>query len=177
MAIKEDMVLESSPVFSAESLEEDRRLIQAAKRDVNAFGALYDKYYNAISGYIYHRTLDRALTEDLTANTFFSAFRHIGRFRWQGVSFGAWLYRIASNEIKKHYRKQGRSPLSGLEAESKQAQFQATSIQIQRSLAGEKLLAAEELSRLHQAVLSLKPMYQTVRGILWMAGRGHLSRQ
>lgn len=29
---------------------------------------------------------------------------NIGKFRWTGKPFGAWLFRIAGNEIKKYYR-------------------------------------------------------------------------
>jgi DNA-directed RNA polymerase specialized sigma24 family protein len=32
--------------------------------------------------------------------------RHIRRYEVQGISFGAWLYRIAHNELMSHYRQQ-----------------------------------------------------------------------
>ena len=98
--------MEYDSASQARSIDEDEELILAAKEDVEAFGRLYDKYYEGISRYIYHRTLDQSLTEDLTSNTFFAALRHIGRYKWKRIPFSAWLYRIATNEIRMRYRQQ-----------------------------------------------------------------------
>jgi RNA polymerase sigma-70 factor (ECF subfamily) len=69
---------------------------------------LFDKYYPELFRYVYHSTLDHAAAEDVTSNVFFSAFGHLGLFRWRRVPFRAWLYRIATNELRMHYRKQKR---------------------------------------------------------------------
>src|SRR5215469_11082010 len=92
----------------AERTEDERALVYAARNDTAAAGQLFDKYYPEIFRYIHHSTLDHAVTEDLTSNVFFSAFRHLGRFRWRRIPFRAWLYRIATNELRMHYRKQKR---------------------------------------------------------------------
>ncbi len=130
----------------AEVVDEDEALILAAKEDVEAFGRLYDKYYKSIFRYIYHRTLDHTLTEDLTSNTFFAAFRHIGRYRWRRIPFSAWLYRIATNEIRMHLRKQK----------------QLSSMDLDPASAGENMMVEEDYAALHQAILRLKPIYQAV---------------
>ena len=83
--------------------EEDRALVSAAQSDTAAAGQLFDKYYPEIFRYVHHSTLDHAVTEDLTSNVFFSAFRHLGLFRWRRIPFRAWLYRIATNEFRMHY--------------------------------------------------------------------------
>lgn len=36
---------------------------------------------------------------------FFKALKNISRFEWRDVSFSAWLYRIAGNEIASYFRK------------------------------------------------------------------------
>src|SRR6267154_6351657 len=77
-----------------ERAEEDRALVFAARSDTAAAGRLFDRYYPEVFRYVYHSTLDHAVTEDLTSNVFFSAFRHLGLFRWRGIPFRAWLYRI-----------------------------------------------------------------------------------
>lgn len=84
----------------------ERLLVEQAKHDRQAFARLYDRYVDAIYAYVYQRTCDVQLAEDVTAETFEKALRHIGRFRWRGVSFGAWLYRIAGNTLTSHYRRQ-----------------------------------------------------------------------
>jgi RNA polymerase sigma-70 factor, ECF subfamily len=94
-------------VFAART-EEDRALVLAAQSDTTAAGQLFDKYYPEVFRYVYHSSLDHAVAEDLTSNVFFSAFRHLGSFRWRRLPFRAWLYRIATNELRMHYRKQKR---------------------------------------------------------------------
>jgi hypothetical protein len=79
-------------------VDDDQALVSAAQEDPEAAGRLYDKYYGEVFGYIYHSTLDRCVTEDLTSNVFLAAFRHLGRYRWQQIPFRAWLYRIATND-------------------------------------------------------------------------------
>ncbi len=91
-----------------ETAEEERALVLASRSDTAAAGQLFDKYYPEIFRYVYHSTLDHAVTEDLTSNVFFSAFRHLGLFRWRRIPFRAWLYRIATNEVRMHYRRQKR---------------------------------------------------------------------
>ena len=166
-----DAIMECDLTSGVEAIVEDERLIAAAKEDVEAFGRLYDKYYHQISRYIYHRTLDHALTEDLTSNTFFAAFRHIQRFRWKRVPFGAWLHRIATNEIRMHFRKQKRVSVISLQTEDKADQRLISGLQASSSSASDKLIAAEEYARLHQAILTLKPIYQTVITLRFFEGQ------
>ena len=72
--------------------------MSAAQSDAAAAGQLFDKYHPEIIRYVYHSTLDHAAAQDITSNVFFSAFRHLGRFRWRRIPFPAWLCRIATNE-------------------------------------------------------------------------------
>jgi RNA polymerase sigma-70 factor (ECF subfamily) len=39
------------------------------------------------------------LTKDLTSETFLKVYLHIKGFQWRNVSFSAWVYRIATNEM------------------------------------------------------------------------------
>jgi len=76
----------------------------ARQGDAEAFGALYDHYSPAVYRFVYYRVSSRTLAEDLTSETFFRALRSIGKFRWQGRNFGAWLTTIARNLIADHYK-------------------------------------------------------------------------
>jgi len=145
----------------SEAVDEDEQLVVSAKSDAEAFGKLYDKYYLKIFRYIYHRTLNVQLTEDLTSNTFFAALRHIGRFRWKRIPFGAWLHRIATNEVNMHYRKKRLSTIS-LDAPDEEARQLICSIQTADTDVEEHLVCLEEYATLHRAILTLKPKYQTV---------------
>ena len=72
--------------------EFEENLVKRAKKDPEAFGLIYDKYYQPIFGYILRRTANVALAEDLTAQTFLKALKSLWRFRWQNVPISAWLY-------------------------------------------------------------------------------------
>ncbi len=78
-------------------------VIECAKTDPEAFSELYDRYYTSILTFIYRRVLDIDLAEDLTSNTFYKVIKALHRYQHK-VSFTAWLYRIALNEIRMYHR-------------------------------------------------------------------------
>ena len=84
---------------------DENELVIQAQHDPDAFGKLYERYVDRIYAFIYLRTHDDALARDITSATFEKALQHLHRFQWRGISFGAWLYRIARNEIAQHYRR------------------------------------------------------------------------
>lgn len=87
-------------------LDNEQILIEEAQTNPQAFAALYDHYVTRIFKYVQRQVPDEATAQDLTATTFEKALRHIRRYQVQGSSFGAWLYRIAHNELMSYYRRQ-----------------------------------------------------------------------
>jgi RNA polymerase sigma-70 factor (ECF subfamily) len=95
-------------------MENEAQLVQRAKHDPQAFAALYDHYVERIYAYAQRETRDTAVSQDIVSATFEKALRNLPRYEWRGVSFGAWLYKIARSEIAMHFRKQNRFlPLVG----------------------------------------------------------------
>ncbi len=90
----------------------EKELVEKSKEDPQAFAILFDKYYETILSYAYHRILDRELAKDITSETFLKAFNAVNRFTWREISFGAWLYRIATNELNMYFRKGRYKPVS-----------------------------------------------------------------
>jgi RNA polymerase sigma-70 factor (ECF subfamily) len=86
-------------------LDEEALLVQRAQADPVAFVALYDRYVARIYAYVQRQTQDEPTTQDIVATTFTKALQHLPNYRWRGVSFGAWLYKIARNEIRRHYNR------------------------------------------------------------------------
>ena len=78
---------------------EERLLIQAAQKDPSRFAELYEQNFHRVYAYVARRVRDRAETQDLTAHVFQQALANLGKFKWKGSPFAAWLYRIASNAI------------------------------------------------------------------------------
>jgi RNA polymerase sigma-70 factor, ECF subfamily len=73
-------------------------------RDPNAFGELYDRFVERVYRYLYFRSGSHPEAEDLTEQVFLKAWEAIGRYRWQGRPFLAWLYRLAHNTHIDHVR-------------------------------------------------------------------------
>jgi RNA polymerase sigma-70 factor, ECF subfamily len=92
--------------MTEEELRREYAILERSRRDPRAFGELYEKYFDRIFSFIYRQTDDEDLAADLCSQTFLNALRNVGRYEFRGYPFSAWLYKIASNEINKHYRKQ-----------------------------------------------------------------------
>ena len=87
------------------NLKEEKELVKRAQKDPEVFAKLYDEYYPKIFGYILRRVANLEIAQDITSETFFKVLKKLWQFRWQNISFSAWLYRIANNEIANYYRK------------------------------------------------------------------------
>jgi RNA polymerase sigma-70 factor (ECF subfamily) len=70
------------------------------------FLGYYDRYHEPLTRFIFHKTLDSQLAQELTSQTFLRASQDLWKFRWQGVTFGVWLYRLAIAEVADHVRRQ-----------------------------------------------------------------------
>jgi RNA polymerase sigma-70 factor (ECF subfamily) len=90
--------------------EQERRRIASAQAGDEAWRALFDEHYPKLYAFMRRRVGDRETAEDLAAETFVDAFRGLPRFRWRGKPFGAWLFTVARNRLRMHYR--GRAPES-----------------------------------------------------------------
>lgn len=88
------------------NLHQERKWIQKAQKDISEFRPLYDKYADAVFRFFVRRTDDVCLAEELTSNTFFKALDKLSAYRWQGRPFGAWLFKIAGNELRRQFRDQ-----------------------------------------------------------------------
>jgi RNA polymerase sigma-70 factor, ECF subfamily len=72
--------------------------VRAGKGDTAAFGALYDRYVEAVYRYVFYRVRNDAEAEDLVSDVFMRALRAIPRYEPR-QAFLAWLYRIARNAV------------------------------------------------------------------------------
>jgi len=88
-------------------ISNEKDLIKLATKDKDAFAKLYEIYANRIHTYLRSRLNgDELLADDITSITFEKALKNLKSFKWQGVSFSAWLYKIANNSLIDYYRKQ-----------------------------------------------------------------------
>lgn len=114
---------------------------------------LIDRYQNLIFSICYKMTNDYFASEDLTQDTFLSAFQHPESFKEGNEK--AWICRIASNKCIDYLKAGGRRMIPTLEEDM---QEQQSSIGLP-----EKTCMEEEVkTRLEQACNNLKPPYDEI---------------
>ena len=101
--------------MSEAEIQYEYSILERSRKNPKAFGELYEKYFDRIFNYVYRQTDDEDLTADLCSQTFLIVLKNLDRYEFRGLPFSAWLYRIASNEVNKHYRKQKKSKVFSIE--------------------------------------------------------------
>ena len=88
-----------------DEIQNEQKIIEQARKNPQAFGAIYEKYFDRIFNFILRQTDDDELAGDLCSQTFVNVLNNLHRYEFRGFPFSAWLYKIAGNEVNKHYRK------------------------------------------------------------------------
>ncbi len=77
----------------------ERLAIEAAQKDPTLFAGLYEDNFDRVYAFVARRVHNRDEAEDLTAEVFHRALKSLPQFEWRGVTFAAWLFKIAVNAI------------------------------------------------------------------------------
>lgn len=130
---------------------ENNDLIIQAQTSYNAFALLYRRHYDAIFKYCVHRLFDRHLAEDLTSQVFLKVVEKFHSFEGSERQFRNWLYKIATNFVNNHTRQivRQKTALSIFQERSNKANNSPEDSSV-------------KLAILKQAMLTLKPRYQTI---------------
>lgn len=123
----------------------------------DTFAAVYQEWYDPIFHYIHSHISQYETAQDLTQNVFTAAWKHWDAYNPATAPLRAWLYCIARNLLKNHYR--DKKPLISLEElqdagvpePASDAFRQAVHLMECRSALNRALLALPERSR--QAVV------------------------
>ena len=100
----------------APDFDERKVVEQAQAGDQDALSTLYTFYFPRVYRYVAGRVRSTQDAEDVTEEVFLRLVANLKRFEWRGLPFGAWVFRIARNEVVSHVRRQRRrgtpAPLS-----------------------------------------------------------------
>jgi RNA polymerase sigma-70 factor (ECF subfamily) len=129
----------------------ERELVARARHDASAFACLYDFYLPRVYGFIYRRVRDRNVAEDLTSVTFQRALENVRREDFRNDCFGGWLYRVASNAVVDHVRRDRRHVSIG-----------DMDVEASAAVALDTLGAALDRDQLRQALLGLSAAHREV---------------
>ncbi len=98
------------------SLEVERRWLEKAREDQEAFAWFHRRYYERIYWFVCGMVHDHDVADDLTAITFAQAYDNLSRYRWLDIPYVCYLHRIAANAVKSHWRRRRRRQRVALEA-------------------------------------------------------------
>lgn len=152
--------------------KEEKQLILAAKKNPEEFGLIFDEYYPKIINYLIRRTSDVSLSQDLTSEVFFKAFNKLWQFRFKKVSFCAWLYQIANNEVRMYYR--SKKPVISFEQLKEDHGFDLKDPEHfldEIKEAEEALEKHEEFLRIQNFILTLPLIYQEALTLRFFEGK------
>ena len=144
-------------------MQDEESLIRRAKqRDQEAFAQLYEEHFDKIYRYVALKIGDKVEAEDMTQQVFLNALQSISSFKWKGIPFSAWLFRIAHNQVIDYLRKKAKRATAPLE----------------KSLASSDIdpqLAAERKSEIEQLGLATRRLTETQREVIALRFAGELS--
>ena len=130
-------------------------LIRQACSNREAFARLYRMNYERVFRYCFRRLFNRHAAEDVTSTVFFRVMRTISTFEGNSNGFRNWLYRIATNAVNDHLKTAKKRVETIKNAAQEHGRGRAFATESDYELQ-KKNLAVK------QALLSLKPKYQTV---------------
>jgi RNA polymerase sigma-70 factor (ECF subfamily) len=134
---------------------EESLVRRAQQHDQGAFAQLYEEHFDKIYRYVTLKTGNKTEAEDITQQVFLKALHSISSFRWKGIPFSAWLFRIAHNQVVDYFRSR-KNPTTSLD-ESLVSSDDNPQLVAERKLDIEQLVSAtRHLTKAQREVISLR---------------------
>ncbi len=86
-------------------------IARAQRGNPEDVGLLYSRYYQQVYRYLYYRTGDTQVAEDLTGEVFLRMVQALPNYRFDTTPFLAWLFQVARNLAIDHYRRSSAHPV------------------------------------------------------------------
>jgi len=146
-----------------ESCADETLAQRAVANDMNAFGELMQRYKGSLFGYICRMVSNRADAEDLFQETFIQVYKNLKQYR-SDMPFRPWLYGIATNRCRDHFRKRNRRPqevswMSGINDEQADS---LERVEANTPSPAELAIAHETAAQLEQALMDLPEKQRAV---------------
>jgi len=142
-------------------LENEKQLVKDAVHDHQAFGVLYDFYFDKIYGYVFKRCGKREIAEDIVSETFTKVFCGLKNFNPRKGSFKSWVYKIATNNLIDYYRKELKNTKVDIEDITEPAEIKQTT--------EEYLMSLEDKKKVMQIIQKMSGRYQQVVNLKYFA--------
>jgi len=136
--------------------DEESLIRRAQQQDQEAFAQLYEEHFNKIYRYVALRIGDKVEAEDVTQQVFINALRSISSFKWKGIPFAAWLFRIAHNQVVDYLRKKTKQATVPLDESLASSDSNPQLMAEHRLDIEQLLLATKRLTRAQREVIALR---------------------
>lgn len=91
------------------------KIAELTQENVTRFETLFEHYFDRVFQYVFSRTNNQQIAEDLTSQIFLKILEALPHYRSR-QSLAAWVFTIARNTLISHYRFTYRHPIQSLEA-------------------------------------------------------------
>lgn len=93
-------------------VESEKRLIELCQKwDNTHFTYFFDTYFESVYKFIYLKTFDTQVAQDITSDVFLKALTKIQTFKIQEWNtFKSWIFKIAYNTVIDYYRTNKQEP-------------------------------------------------------------------
>ncbi|MBN1288815.1 MAG: sigma-70 family RNA polymerase sigma factor [Actinobacteria bacterium] len=115
---------------------------RAKQHEPEAFSELFDLFFEKLRKYMYFKTGDLDMAEDLAAETLARGFENIDNFTDRGGTIGAWLFGIARNLVARERESRSKAELVELDKGAAVAGEELTDLEVLGKLDYEELYRA-----------------------------------
>ncbi len=137
--------------------DEENLVRRAQQKDTEAFTRLYEAYFDKIYRYVAIRVRNETEAEDLTQQVFMKMLESISTFKYKGLPFSSWIYRIAHNQVVDFLRQQNKKATLDIEGlPLPDAGDDPQHLMEQQVDIDQLKLATQKLTSAQQEVLSLR---------------------
>ncbi len=167
MTEREHLTVEEGPAGSAAlpARNSDEDLVgRMAAGEEGAFNVIFDRYHKQIYNFIRKQVADRESIEDLVQEVFLRVYKSAKNFDVT-KKFSSWIYKIALNEVKRHWKRTStrqtyslNAPLGDEDGDSERADF----IEDERAAPAEATEAALFSRNLRELIDMLPEKQKTV---------------
>ena len=89
-------------------LDDEQSIIEMAKSNPAALAILYKRHYKAIAGFVRHRVGNEHEADDIISDVFLAMVKNLPRYRFRGIPFRIWLFRIATSQLSRWAKRRRR---------------------------------------------------------------------
>lgn len=138
-------------------MQQEESLVRRAQQgEPEAFAQLYEVHFDRIYRYIVLKVRNQADAEDMTQQVFLKALESIGSYRWRGMPFSSWLFRIAHNQVVDYFRKRRKEKTLPLDETRAVSSADPTLLAEQRLMMEQVAVASGQLTEAQREVISLR---------------------